>query len=138
MVRSSADRSADLPKQTHGYWSLPLLAVERGHNILNEDNQAAIGAAYFWVRPHPRPDDLTSTCSCGQQLGRWHHDGGDFGETVEVASSARSDSWLMLTGRSWLRLPWIYSTLPEEERSMVTWTQLVTIWQVVGRLGSWG
>jgi hypothetical protein len=37
----------------------PLLAVERGHNILNEDNQAAIGAVYFLVRPHPRPDDIS-------------------------------------------------------------------------------
>ncbi|MBK8034701.1 MAG: hypothetical protein IPK17_35400 [Chloroflexi bacterium] len=29
----------------------PLLAIERGHNILNENKQAAIGAAYFLVRP---------------------------------------------------------------------------------------
>ena len=32
-----------------GAWLLiaPLLAVERGHNILNEDKKAAIGAVYF-------------------------------------------------------------------------------------------
>lgn len=110
----------------------PLLAVERGHNILNEDNQAAIGAAYFWVRPHPRPDDLTLPVAA---VNAWamENDGGDFGETVEGASSAfRQEAYAYW--RSWLRLPWIYSTLPEEERSMVTWTQLVTIWQVVGRL----
>lgn len=110
----------------------PLLAVERGHNILNEDKQAAIGAAYFWVRPHPRPDDLTLPVAA---INNWAmaHDGGDFGETVEGASSTfRQQAYA--NWRSWLRLPWIYSTLPEDERSMVTWTQLVTIWQVVGRL----
>lgn len=35
----------------------PLMAIERGHNILNEQRVAAIGAAYFLVRPHPRPQD---------------------------------------------------------------------------------
>jgi len=119
--------------KTNG-WILvaPLLAVERGHNILNDDNQAAIGAAYFWVRPHPRPDDLTLPVAA---VNSWaiDHNGGNFGETVEVASSTfRQQAYAHW--RSWLRLPWIYSTLPEEERSMVTWTQLVTIWQVIGRL----
>ena len=33
-----------------------------------------------------------------------------------------------------LRLPMIYSTLPNSERVAVTWSQLVTIWQVIGRL----
>jgi hypothetical protein len=28
----------------------------------------------------------------------------------------------------------IYSTLPAPERNAVTWSQLVTIWQVIGRL----
>src|SRR5690606_8018263 len=36
--------------------------------------------------------------------------------------------------RYWLQVPWIYSTLDFNERNMVTWTQLVTIWQVIGRL----
>jgi hypothetical protein len=110
----------------------PLLAVERGHNILNEDKRAAIGAAYFWVRPHPRPDDLTLPVAA---VNAWaiENDGGNFGDTVEVASSAfRQEAYAHW--RSWLGLPWIYSTLPKQERSMVTWTQLVTIWQVIGRL----
>src|SRR5262249_43923974 len=48
----------------------PLLAIERGHNILADEidaeeeinggrrKVAAIGAAYFLVRPHPLPHDL--------------------------------------------------------------------------------
>ncbi len=37
----------------------PLLAVERGHNIVLRDGKAAIGTVYFLARPHPRPDDIS-------------------------------------------------------------------------------
>ena len=37
----------------------PLLAVERGHNILNKQRKAAFGTVIFLARPHPRPDDLS-------------------------------------------------------------------------------
>ncbi|HEU5006708.1 MAG TPA: hypothetical protein VFT67_07035, partial [Jatrophihabitantaceae bacterium] len=37
----------------------PLLAVERGHNIVTPGGKAAIGSAYFLARPHHRPDDIT-------------------------------------------------------------------------------
>ena len=36
----------------------PLLAVERGHNIVIPGGKAAIGTVYFLARPHPRPDSL--------------------------------------------------------------------------------
>lgn len=110
----------------------PLLAVERGHNILNESGHAAIGAAYFWVRPHPRPDDLTlpiaaiNAWAIEQGAKEWGRSLLDAGENFRRASYAK---W-----RHWLQVPWIYSTLDTNERDMVTWTQLVTIWQVVGRL----
>ncbi len=110
----------------------PLLAVERGHNILNEERKAAIGAAYFWVRPHPRPDDLTlpiaaiNAWAIEQGSCEWGNSILEAGENFRRASYAK---W-----RHWLQMPWIYSTLDIHERDMVTWTQLVTIWQVVGRL----
>jgi len=110
----------------------PLLAIERGHNIILESGHAAIGSAYFWVRPHPRPDDLTLPIAA---INTWaiEHGNGDWGSTVRVAGEqfrrVAYAKW-----REWLQIPWIYSTLPEDERDMVTWTQLVTIWQVVGRL----
>jgi hypothetical protein len=119
--------------ETEG-WILvaPLLAVERGHNILNENNQAAIGAAYFLVRPHPRPDDLNLPISAinawavANYARDWGKDILESGQSFRKAAYAR---W-----RYWLHLPWIYSTLPDIERDAVTWTQLVTIWQVIGRL----
>lgn len=110
----------------------PLLAVERGHNILNKDNQAAIGAAYFLIRPHPRPDDLTLPISA---INAWAVDNGkqNWGDSI-LQSGERFRQEAYKSWRTWLHMPWIYSTLPENERAGVTWTQLITIWQVVGRL----
>ena len=45
----------------------PLMAIERGHNILNEFGKAAFGAAYFLVRPHPRPDDINFAINTAEQ-----------------------------------------------------------------------
>lgn len=126
-----------------GAWLLiaPLLAIERGHNILNEDYQAAIGTAYFLVRPHPRPDDIGLAI---QFLNRWAIDRsastrwltkelqGDPLTLENVAPLFRKKAF-----RYWrylLHLPMVYSTLPDYEREAVTWSQLVTIWQLIGRL----
>jgi hypothetical protein len=141
-----------------GAWLLiaPLLAVERGHNILNEENVAAIGAAYFLVRPHPRPDDINHAV---YSINQWAIDAlSDTTRIIEatytknkrkrpskvvprnlaklsyeeVAQRFRSQAfshWIYL-----LQLPMIYSTLPVEERSAHIWSQLVVIWQVIGRL----
>jgi len=124
-----------------GAWILvaPLLAVERGHNILNEDGVAALGAAYFLIRPHPRPDDLSYV---SQRLNQWACDQirghlpavppialSDIGEAGTALRLAGYHRW-----RNLLRQKLAYSTLGNAEREALVWTQLVTIWQVVGRL----
>jgi hypothetical protein len=126
-----------------GAWILvaPLLAIERGHNILNENQVAAIGSAYFLVRPHPRPDDLGFAI---HSINRWsvdHYADKDWleehlpNESIslsrvgQVFRSAAFQRWRYL-----LRLPMMYGSLPEQERTAVTWNLLVTILQVIGRL----
>jgi hypothetical protein len=37
----------------------PLMAIQRGFNILDETEGALLGTAYFLVRPYPPPDDLS-------------------------------------------------------------------------------
>lgn len=119
----------------------PLLAVERGHNILNEHNQAAIGAVYFLIRPHPRPDDIGFAI---QSINRWaveEYTNPDWGLSNDKATQHR----VLATGKQFrkaafdrwrylLHLPIVYSTLPQREREAIIWSQLVTIWQVIGRL----
>jgi hypothetical protein len=117
----------------------PLLAVERGHNILNDEKEAAIGAAYFLVRPHPRPDDLSYVI---QRVNRWAieqiRDKFPVVDTEERRSlGGYARSFRSAAHRQWrwlLNLQLAYSSLPVKERNALAWTQLVTIWQVIGRL----
>lgn len=118
----------------------PLLAVERGHNILNDQQQAAIGAAYFLVRPHPRPDDIGHAIHA---INRWavlHYNNQEWLKQVcdgDICPKPVGEMFRAYAYRQWrylLKLPVIYSTLPDAERDTLAWNQLVTIWQVIGRL----
>ncbi|GAA4210538.1 hypothetical protein GCM10022252_78510 [Streptosporangium oxazolinicum] len=116
----------------------PLLAVERGHNILNiEGRHAAIGSIYFLARPNPRPDDLGLAVHAINDWIVRAIDGGDFDTWVQAESSlgagarkvrdlARSQ-WYRVLAR---RMAW--SGL-KDDREQVTWDLLVLIWQVIGR-----
>ncbi|MER5766614.1 hypothetical protein [Streptomyces sp. NPDC001985] len=116
----------------------PLLAVERGHNILNDDARAAIGTVYFLARPNPHPDDLSLAVNAINDWIVRAVDSGEFaawvraGATVddgaeEVRRRART-RWYQVLQRSmaWSRLG--------EDREQVTWDMLVLMWQVIGRL----
>jgi hypothetical protein len=117
----------------------PLLAVERGHNILNDHGTAALGSVYFLARPHPRPDDLALAV---QAINDWtirQIDSGDFHRLVRTAGTldAAGNRFRMQARRQWRhylnrRVSW--SSLPAAEKDSQTWDQLVVIWQVIGRL----
>ncbi|MFI6928085.1 hypothetical protein ACIBIZ_49725 [Nonomuraea spiralis] len=116
----------------------PLLAVERGHNILDVDRQhAAIGSIYFLARPNPRPDDLGLAVHAindwivraveSGEFASWVRGEATLGQGArEVRHQARSQ-WYRVLARSmaWSRL--------DEDRESVTWDLLVLIWQVIGR-----
>lgn len=116
----------------------PLLAVERGHNILNFEKQAAIGSVYFLVRPNPHPNDLGLAVHAVNDWIIRAIESGEFDEWVrsegsldagarEVRRLAQSQ-WYRLLARStaWSHL--------DADRDTVTWDILVLIWQVIGRL----
>ncbi|GAA2124251.1 hypothetical protein GCM10009759_75830 [Kitasatospora saccharophila] len=117
----------------------PLLAVERGHNILDERaEQAAIGSIYFLARPNPRPDDLGLAVHAINDWVVRALDGGAFAATVggepsfglgvrKFRDAARSE-WFRVLARS---MAW--SRLNQEDRTQVTWDLLVLLWQVIGR-----
>ncbi len=126
-----------------GAWLLiaPLLAVERGHNILNEDKKAAIGAVYFLIRPHPRPDDINYIIHA---INRWaveKHQNLKWLTTIcnesmptleDVGKAFRTEAFKQW--RYLVRMPLKYSTLPYDARRALIWSQQVSIWQVIGRL----
>lgn len=119
----------------------PLMAIERGHNILNDLNEAAIGTAYFLVRPHPHPDDLSlsvkainawALARCDrpawyrQQIGHWPADAAAVHKSFKRGAVRR---WHIL-----MQTPMRFRTLPDDDRQALHWDQLVSIWQVIGRL----
>ncbi|WP_225447823.1 hypothetical protein [Streptacidiphilus sp. P02-A3a] len=117
----------------------PLLAVERGHNILDIDRQyAAIGSVYFLARPNPRPDDLglavhaindwiVRAMDSGEFAG-WVRQGTTLGQGARTVRDLARSEWFAVLARS---LAW--SRLSDKDRSQVTWDLLVLIWQVIGR-----
>ncbi|MER7672879.1 hypothetical protein ABTY61_31110 [Kitasatospora sp. NPDC096128] len=123
----------------------PLMAVERGHNILNAQRNAAFGTALFLARPHPRPDDLAlAIFAINDWVSRFVRDQpgldqGTFTALVNQAGTldAAGLAFRHVARREWRRLlarRYIYSRLSEAEKQAFVWDQLVTIWQVIGRL----
>ncbi|MGW4647338.1 pPIWI_RE_Z domain-containing protein [Kitasatospora sp. NPDC004289] len=130
----------------------PLLAVERGHNILstartpNEERVAAFGTVFFLVRPHPRPDDLSlAVLAVNDWVTRFtrdlipHPEAGTFSNLVTKASSLSQAglTFRRIARAEWRRLltrRYIWSRLSPTEQQAFAWDQLVTIWQVIGRL----
>jgi hypothetical protein len=117
----------------------PLLAVERGHNILDEERiQAAIGSVFFLAKPNPRPDDLLPAVF---GINAWAvralrnglfrskvRQAPTVGEGARAYREVARKQWFRLLARSttWRGLG--------VDRDQVTWDLLVLIWQVIGWL----
>jgi hypothetical protein len=112
----------------------PLMALERGHNILNENMRAAFGAALFICRPMPVPDDWQTTV---QQLNHWALT--KYVETIDNnANLTKIHHQFYLAAQAKMRelncQGASFKQLNPAERSVLCWTQLVSIWQIIGRL----
>ncbi|WP_285104079.1 hypothetical protein [Promicromonospora sp. MEB111] len=119
----------------------PLLAVERGHNIVLDDGTAAIGAVYFLVRPHDKPDDINLAIHAINDwamrytrpfTGEFFWLPGRFPTIDAAAGEFRQEA-----RRKWYRyltrkVAW--SGLGDAEKDSFAWDQLVVMWQVIGRL----
>ncbi len=117
----------------------PLMSVERGHNILNDAGQAAIGSVLFLARPHPRPYDIGIAV---QGINSWAMRLMANGEFDRLVASAPD---LDTAGRSFrreARIRWkhlltrrmAWRELNDEDKVAFTWDRLVVMWQVIGRL----
>jgi hypothetical protein len=137
LSRGLVSRFADRPERI---LIAPLLAIERGHNILTPAGYAAIGSVYFLVRPMPVPHSLKVAVQrmnfwALQRLGegevREKHQGMDDRPLLEVWMQFRKQGrgrWRDLMGAQGY-----YTTLSDPEREEISWTQLVALWQTVGR-----
>ncbi|WGV26829.1 hypothetical protein [Halotia branconii] len=120
----------------------PLMALERGHNILNAQRKAAFGAVLFLNRPMPIPDNWQSTV---QQLNAWalkHEKDSNLYEEAQsmlgnLTLTQVADIFYQNAAAEMVNLnytAWSFKQLTKDERSVLCWTQLVSIWQIIGRL----
>lgn len=120
---------------------VPLMALERGHNILNNEGKAAFGAAIFLNRPMPVPDDWQATV---RQLNDWaivnernYYLYSDLlqGEPLTLPTASLHFYQLAVKKMRELNtIPMNYAALTPSERSVLCSTQMVRIWQIIGRL----
>ncbi|GAA0902714.1 signal recognition particle [Virgisporangium aurantiacum] len=117
----------------------PLLAVERGHNIVLTGGKAAIGTVYFLARPHPRPDDIALAIQSVNDWAVRYVRSGNFRQMALACGTpdAAGREFRRRARHTWQRfltrrLSW--GSLPDDEKLAFTWDQLVVMWQVIGRL----
>ncbi len=120
----------------------PLTALERGHNILNDKRIAAFGAVLFLCRPMPVPDDWQTTV---QQINDWalaNVENPSFYQSLLNPGEALTlktveDKFYQAAIAKMIELNCravFFQHLTDDELTVLCWTQLVSIWQVIGRL----
>ena len=130
--RGAVHRFAD---QTERILISPLMAIERGHNIIDESGRAVIGSVFFLVRPMPAPDQFGTAVS---KMNFWA-----MNEWARTEHAVKTDS--VLSGwrkysravhSEWWRILRGYTSfegMNSAERSDLAWSQLVALWQTCGR-----
>ena len=120
--------------------SVPMMAFERGYNVLNKDNIAAFGAGIFINRSMPVPDDWQTTV---RQLNAWTLDNVENPEFYQIAvenNLSLSEAGKIFYGLAVDKMidlncrAMSYKQLTQQERSILCWNQLISMWQVIGRL----
>ncbi|MFJ6722467.1 hypothetical protein [Streptomyces sp. NPDC091259] len=124
--------------RTYGNLITPMLAIERGHNILNDDHVAALGAALYLVRPHLRPEDLGYHI---ESMNRWGVEqirtGMPAAGMPDAPMGERAEVFQRIAHRRWadrLEEPLRYALTAPLERHAMDWTNIPPLNQIAGRM----
>jgi hypothetical protein len=110
------------------------MSIQRGYNILNSADTAALGAVVYLTRSHPPPSDLAFPLSLVSQLAMQHlqHPARAApGEAADIARQLRSDArhlWFDVIGR-----PVQFRTIHDRYRTAFVANNLVPMSQTIGR-----
>lgn len=122
-------RIAQFPNLTATFLIAPIQSIERGHNIV-VGHEAAIGSVYFLVRPIPVPGDPHTAV---QRLNTWALQ--EVETLGDLEATAAGKLLRTRATRRWdkaLRAKETYRG--SKNRDPLLWTQLVLVWQSIGRL----
>ncbi|MEV3854921.1 hypothetical protein AB0J38_11400 [Streptomyces sp. NPDC050095] len=125
-----------------GVWILitPMLAIERGHNILNDDHVSALGAAFYLVRPHLHPEDISYHI---ESMNRWGVEeirtGFPSAGLPDAPLGERARMFQRIAHLRWterLEEPLRYALTLEDsmERRAMDWTNIAPLNQIAGRM----
>lgn len=115
----------------------PLMALERGYNILNENNKAAIGSVYFLARPMPIPNDLSiviSKINSEAMRKLKYKNSKNISEHTKWVKDNRDESLRYMQTLLVKSERLGYKQLDVRSREALCMTLFVTICQIVGRL----
>jgi hypothetical protein len=113
---------------------VPLMAISRGYNILDEDNGALFGSCFFLVRPYPIPNDMSYI------IQTLHSFIPVYLNEIENAEMQYAEGARQLRHLSIKRLEMMYQTpnfwkyLNENERKSLALFIFIPVWQMIGRL----
>lgn len=110
------------------------LAIQRGHNILNMANRAALGAVFYLVRPHPPASDLSFPLSLANRaamravLNPIRNPDYSIARTAHRKRHAVREDWHRTLGRQV-----IFRRLRGAERQAFVANAFVSTYQTIGR-----
>ncbi|MEJ8778825.1 pPIWI_RE_Z domain-containing protein [Pseudogracilibacillus sp. ICA-222130] len=125
----------DLHKEKEEIFVAPLLAMNRGYNILQTNsNKSLFGSVYFLTRPYPTPNNLPYFVQylhslypqMIQEIKREQLTG------VAALRKMRKDSNALFHKMHQEKGTWNY--LNESERTVLALFTLIPVWQLIGRL----
>ncbi|MCU6796826.1 hypothetical protein OB236_32345 [Paenibacillus sp. WQ 127069] len=112
----------------------PLMAINRGYNILDKQLGALFGSVFFLIRPYPVPHDM------GYLVQMIHAKHVQYVEEIHSEQLSYAKALNSLRWKSNKHFHYVYERpdywkhLSEKEREMVAWYTFVPIWQTIGRL----
>ena len=128
--RGEVSHFADRPEQI---LVAPALAIERGHNIVDETGHSALGAIFFLVRPMAVPDDIQQAgCKLNGFLEANCRRRSD--ETIfQFQNRMRQNAAIQWARFSKQNVQGIRNMSPDEQQDIVA-TLFVLILQIFGRM----
>lgn len=124
----------EFSKENCDVLTVPLLAVNRGYNILDEQKKALFGSVFFLVRPYPVPNDIsyiiqTLHAQLPQIVKRIKDSGFQYEKAI---NNIRFEG--LRRFEAMYKKPEFWSILTNKEREILSWYLFVPVWQMIGRL----
>jgi hypothetical protein len=117
----------------------PMMTIQRGHNILDNEDKALLGSVFFLVRPYPPSEDMTPNLL---GMNAWAIEQLEHGSTLKAEYRSYGIGAVKILRRRaravWhkrvSRGHWGVASLHHDAYTQYVGDQFVAVWQTIGRL----